>query len=107
MSEQTVELLNHRNGRPHKNGPFKVRIGQRVSGDGPWTFLFCEAGEHDAYCNSYGAVFVDLGGEQSLGLKPGEFEYVTLPPNGCPLALTPEQARAMADELWARRSETR
>lgn len=76
------------------NGPFRIRLLREVRSDMPpqmgaafgWKHLDCPPGERDAWCNDYGAVSVKCDDGSWLGVRPGEFEYVTLPPSGIALA---------------------
>lgn len=82
-------------------GPFRVKVLVEVRSDILFDGLVCKPGEHDAWCNDFGAVSVNVDGK-ALGLRPDEFEYVTWPPTGVPLAVTPQTARKMIDERDAR-----
>lgn len=87
------------------DGTFTIRLLTDVRGDFPYGDTFAPAGEIQATCNMHGAVSVLATNGKPLGVKPGEFEYVTLPPNGEPIAMTPRQVRSMADELWSLRAK--
>lgn len=84
-----------------KNGPFKIRLLKTVTSDLPAVFGYMEAaaGEHDAWCNRFGAVWVVANDGSDLGVRPAEFEYITFPPDGLPLAVTPAGARKLVDRL--------
>lgn len=88
------------------NGPFRIRLLSRVQSDLPRIVTrgesAAEAGVCDAWCNDLGAVMVKDGRGEWLGVRPAEFEYVTFPPEGIPLALTPAGARKLVDELLGR-----
>lgn len=93
-------------------GPFRIKLADAISSELPGFIinggpLSCPPGEHDAYANRHGAVSVVCPDGRQLGCRPGEFEYVTLPPAGVPLAMTPGQVRALADELEALRAARR
>lgn len=78
-------------------GAFKVRLREQVRAEIAWGSK-AGPGIVDAGCNSRGAVFVMASDGSQLGVRPGEFEYITLPPAGIPLAMTPEAVRTLADQ---------
>jgi hypothetical protein len=87
-----------------KNGPFRVRVLKLVVSDLPECVTggrrrYLPAGECEAWCNRHGAVWGITPDGDTLGLRPAEFEYITLPPDGLPLALTPHGARELVDRL--------
>ncbi len=81
-------------------GPFRIYLNEEVRSDipvGDRINCYAKPGPHDAWCNQHGAVWVVAADGRHLGVKPDEFEYLTLPPDGIPLALTPIGARRLVD----------
>lgn len=59
----------------------KIVVLRRVRGDWPIGHnVVAEPGVYIPSINRYGAVSVDVGNGQELGLKPGEFEWLEKPP---------------------------
>lgn len=59
------------------NGGVKVYLPNDVFGDFPFRHIVAVKGVHTAYANSYGAVSVSASQGHLLGLKPGEFEWIS------------------------------
>lgn len=56
--------------------PSRVRLVERVRGDGAFRSTIADAGEHDCECNQWGAVSVLARDGSMLGLRPAEFEPI-------------------------------
>lgn len=54
--------------------PARVRVVRDVFGDFPFRGAGVPAGEHNCFCNQWGAVSVKDRDGELLGLRPGEFE---------------------------------
>lgn len=58
----------------------KIAVLRAIRGDCPiGHHLVAEAGVYVPFLNRYGAVSVEINGEQ-LGLKPSEFQWLEKPP---------------------------
>lgn len=76
--------------RPIKNWPPKIRLPRMVHGDWPVGHnVFAEVGVYQPEANDHGAISVRAEHGELLGIKPGEFEWVS--PFGVP-----------GDRLWVR-----
>jgi hypothetical protein len=60
----------------------KVMLSRTIRGDWPIGHkTIAPAGVYEAYCNPQGAVSVKAENGELLGLKPGEFEWLSQKPD--------------------------
>lgn len=60
--------------RPAQN--LRVRLPETVRGDFPFSSVQAQPGVYRAKMNQHGAVVIETGDGQRLGVKPGEFHFV-------------------------------
>ena len=58
----------------------KIVVLRQVRGDFPFSRIVAEPGVYCPFINRYGAVSVDVGNGEQLGLKPDEFQWLDKPP---------------------------
>lgn len=63
-------------GRPLDKEQIKIRTTKTIRG---LMLPPLPPGEYPAGCNKNGAVYVKLAGGKTLGVKPGEFEFIEAP----------------------------
>jgi hypothetical protein len=55
----------------------RVILTRTIRGDFPFQHTKAEPGVYDAFVNPYGAVSVIANNGEMLGLKPGEFQWLS------------------------------